>query len=410
MKTNIKYGILLIGFGFFGLHGNAQDLKDYLDMATENNPKLKAAYAEYNAANEIAPQVSTLPDPTLAASAFGGMETFMGTEQANFQLMQMFPWFGTLAKKENASNLMAEAKFQQYLDIQNEVHFEVKSAYYNLYELGKTIELQKENLEILDSYRELSLSKFRSGSSKMVNVVRIDIERDAARTQIELLEDQLIPLQAEFNLMLNRDPGLKVEIQDTLVFSENESLDQKENLFKEHPKVVQFQKQYEAYTTQQEIAKKEGLPMLGIGLDYTVMSRNSMAMPDMNGRDMLMPMVSVSLPIFRKKYNAMKKEAEFMAEGMREEGQMQKNELRAEYEMTLFKLKKAQKLIDLYKRQIESSQQANKLLISGFANATEDFEEVLRMNQDILMFKTQQITAIKEGLQAKARMEYLMVR
>ena len=401
----------LVGFVFFFLWTAgvfAQDnLDNYLQIAAEENPKVKAAYAEYEAAMQQAPQVSSLPDPTLNASAFGNMETLMGTETANFQLMQMFPWFGTLGEKEDAANLMAEAKFQQYINVRNQLYFEVKSAYAQLYEVEKTIELQEENLEILDSYRELSLSGFRSGNSAMVNVVKIDIERNAANTEVELLKDQLRPLKANFNAMLNRAPEEIVAIQDTLIFNEDKTVEEENVFFEQHPTVLQFEKQQQSYKTRKEVARKEGLPMLGIGLDYTVMSRSSMAMPEMNGRDMLMPMVSVSLPIFRKKYSAMKKEAEFMAEGMEQEQIMQKNELRTEYEMTLYEISKAGKLLDLYEKQIQSSRQANELLVSAFSNATGGFEEVLQMNQDILLLKTQQLQAVKNGVTAQAKMDYL---
>ncbi|MCM4158496.1 TolC family protein [Antarcticibacterium flavum] len=410
MKEIKKYKIVILLTLFLGIYSNqakAQTLDDYLQIAVENNPKVKAAYAEFEAALQRSAQASGLLDPTLTMGAFGNMETLMGTETANFQLMQMFPWFGTLGKKEDAANLMAEAKFQQYLNARNEVLFEVKSAYAEIYEVGKTIEFQEENLGILNSYRELTLSAFRSGNSSMVNVVRIDIERDGASTEIELLKDQLRPLKAEFNLMLNRAPNEVVEIKDTLIIAENEALVDGEIFFDEHPTVQLYEKQQESYQIQEEVAKKEGLPMLGVGLEYTILSKSPMAMSGMNGRDMLMPMVSVSLPIFRKKYKAMEKEAEFMARAMEQEQQMQKNQLRSEYEMTLFELKRAQRLIQLYDRQIESSRQANKLLVSGFSNNTEDFEEVLRMNQDILMLKTQQLQALKNGLTALAKMEYL---
>lgn len=148
--------------------------------------------------------------------------------------------------------------------------------------------------------------------------------------------------------------------------------------------------------------------MLGIGLDYTITSKSPMAMSDMNGDDMIMPMVSISLPIFRKKYKAKRKEAELMAEGMRAKQEMQKNTLYSEYARTLFSLKKAKKLIDLYGRQIKTAQQANQLLVSGFSNATEGFEEILQMNQDILMFKIERFTALKEKLSAQAKLEYLL--
>lgn len=407
MKTNIKYKLLFLLVGFLSLQATAQeDLEDYLQLAATNNPGIQAAYAQFEAALQKSPQVSSLPDPILTVSAFGRMmESSMGAEEAVFSLMQMFPWFGTLEARENVANLMAEAQFQNYLDVRNKLFFEVKSAYAQLYEVEKTIGLQEENLEILDSYKDLALSQFSSGSGQMVDVVRIDIQKEGALTAIEVLRDQLEPLKTDFNLLLNRGPDLPVEIADTLVFTGSEI--QLDPVLKEHPSVQQFESQKRAYEAQQELAKKEGMPMLGLGLDYTIMSKTPMGMPEMNGDDAIMPMLSVSLPIFRKKYKAMRKEAEFMATAMEQEGQRQQNELRSQFEMAQFELKRSEMLIDLYNRQIESSEQARSLLVSAFSTATGNFDEVLRMNQDIIMLKTQLFNAIRNGVTAQARMDYL---
>lgn len=76
-------------------------------------------------------------------------------------------------------------------------------------------------------------------------------------------------------------------------------------------------------------------------------------------------------------------------------------------ETSVYELNRAKKLIALYERQLESSDQANSLLISSFSNATGNFEDVLEMNQDILLLQTQKIEAIKEGFIADARLDYL---
>lgn len=78
--------------------------------------------------------------------------------------------------------------------------------------------------------------------------------------------------------------------------------------------------------------------------------------------------------------------------------------------MAVYNLNKAEQLIGLYEKQLVSSKQANKLLVSGFSNATIDFEEVLQMNQDILMLQTQKVEAIKNGFTAQAKLDYLMVQ
>lgn len=389
----------------------AQDLETYLQIASENNPKVKASYAEFEAAMQRAPQVATLPDPTLTMSAFGRMiETRLGAQEARFNLMQMFPWFGTLRAKEDAANLMAEASFQNYLDLRNQVFFDVKQVYAELYALEKTIQLKKENFSILDSYRELALSRFRSGSSPMVNVVKVDIQRDAAMIEIELLEEKRKPLETRFNLMLRREKGEAIVLQDSILPENALAFNETDENFDGHPRLTGLEKQKEAYEMQDIIAQKEGNPMVGLGIDYSIISKRTDANPDMNGRDAIMPMVSVTLPIFRKKINAARKEAQLMGESILEQQEAQRNELQNEYEAALYELNSARKLLDLYDRQIASSGQANKLLISGYSNSITDFDEVLQMNQDVLMYQTQRIEALKNGLIAQAKLDYLMVR
>ena len=407
--SGMKFILLLLPL--WGLGGFSQSLDDYLQTAAENNPKLKSSYAQFEASMQQAPQVSSLPDPTLTMSAFGRMiETRVGAQEARFSLMQMFPWFGTLQAKEDVSVLMAEAKFQNYLDMRNQLFFEIKSVYAELYAIEETIQLKKENLSILDSYRELSLSRFKSGNAPMVNVIKVDIKREAAITEIELLEKIKKPLETRFNLMLNREPEIAVQIQDTLMFKNDEMLVNAEELFENHPSVMGLEKQKESYEMQQIVAQKEGLPMLGLGIDYSIISKRTDANPEMNGQDAIMPMLTVTLPIFRKKYRAAKKEAEFMASSMEQQQEAQKNELQSAYEMTLYDLKKAEQLIALYQKQLVSSGQASKLLTSGFSNSIIDFEEVLQMNQDILMLQTQKVEAIKNGFTAVAKLDYLMLR
>lgn len=410
MKKIRIYKIVTLLILLFGINNrvSGQTLEEYLQVAAENNPRVKGAYAQFEAAMQQAPQVSSLPDPTLTMSAFGRMiETRLGAQEARFSLMQMFPWFGTLQARENASVLMAEASFQQYLDERNRVFLEVKSVYAELYALREMIEIQNENLGILDSYRELALSGFRSGSSPMVNVVRVDIRREALLTEIELLRERLSPMETRFNLMLNRSPGLEVKVADTLVFQSNLNIKDRTDLGN-HPTLSRIEKQKQSYEVQQTVAEKEGMPMIGLGVDYSIISKRTDANPEMNGRDAIMPMVSVSLPIFRKKYRAAKKEAAFMVESMEAEQQAQLNELQEQYEMNLFELNKAGRLVELYDRQVRSSTQANSLLISAFSSATGNFEEVLGMNQDILMLQNQKIEAIRDGFIARANLEYIL--
>lgn len=400
--------LLFLGIGIQQIHAQ-ETLDNYLEIAVKNNPKLKASYAQFEAAMRNSPQVSSLPDPTLTMSGLGRMiETRGGTQEARFNLMQMFPWFGTLEAKENAANLMAEAKFQKYLDLKNQVVFEVKTAYAELYTLSETIKIKEEDLQILDSYRELALSRFKNGGGAMVNVVQVDIDKDAAFTEIELMKEMLVPVRTKFNLLLNRDSQESVAVQDTLKLPELPLEITSEKRLEAHPLLKAIENEKSSYLAEQTVAEKQGMPDIGIGLDYSIISKRTDANPEGNGQDAIMPMVSISLPIFRKKYKAAKEQAEFLYSSSENEQEAVRNELKSMLAMTVYEYHKAEKLIQLYNKQLQSSLQANKLYISAFSNATGDFEEVLRMNQDILMLKTQKIEAIKNGFIAGARLDYLL--
>ena len=238
---NLRYLILVLAL--YATSVSSQTLQDYLSIASQNNPEIQSAYKEFEAALQKASQVSSLPDPSLTVSAFGRMiETRVGAQEARFSLMQMFPWFGTLEAKKNAANLMAEASFQKFIDSRNEVFLEIKKTYSELYEINKMIQLEEENLQILNDYRELALSKFRSGKGAMVDVVRIDIKRNESETNIQLLKDQMHPLQVDFNSLMNRELNDFVNIPDALPLVEISTPIIKDSLFNSNPKLVKKKK------------------------------------------------------------------------------------------------------------------------------------------------------------------------
>jgi len=400
--------LLIIACSFSGF---SQSLVDYLMEAAENNPELKASYAGFEAALQKAPQVASLPDPTLTVSAFGRMiETRLGAQEARFSLTQMFPWFGTLKAQKDAALAIADARFQQYINQRSLLFVDVKTRYAELYVLEKTIALKEENLNILDSYRELALSGFRSGNAPMVNVVKVDIEREAAITEIDLLKDIKKPLEVQFNLLLNRKSQLPVIIVDSIRLGQNLALmkeTENGNPFEAHPSLVALDSEKAALNSRITAIEKDGLPKFGLGVDYSIISKRTDANPEMNGQDAIMPMLTVTLPIFRKKYRASKKEVEWLQVEVKARQTAQRNNLKSSYEMTQYELNQAEKLLKLYESQLERIDQATRLYVTGFANNTADFEEVLRMNQQKILLQTQQFEALKNGFIAQAQLEYL---
>ncbi|CAI8169105.1 MAG: Uncharacterised protein [Cryomorphaceae bacterium] len=399
--------IICIAMGFY-FSGNAQTLEDHFQTAAENNPGLLAKYKNFEAAMQRVTQVSTLPDPNLSFGYFiSPVETRVGPQQARFSLTQMFPWFGTLNAQEEAASLLAEAKYQEFLDARNKLYYQVAASYYPLFELEKLISIEEENQRILSSYKDIATVQFQNDKGSMVDVLRVDIMLKDATTDLSILNQKKKPLETRFNKLLNRDENESIEIIDTLVLKETTQEFRKDSLLVANPLLEELNLKVQASQAQERAAIKQGLPKFGIGLDYVIVGeRTDMALED-NGKDVLMPMVTMSLPIFRGKYKAAQQEAQLMQESYVLQKEEVSNRLISSYEMIWFEIQKQLELIELFVEQIQESEQSLNLLFSAYSNSGKDFEEVLRMQQQILKYQRLKATALSDYHIALAELDYI---
>ncbi|MBU1369893.1 MAG: TolC family protein [Bacteroidetes bacterium] len=389
----------------------AQTLDSYLEMAAKNNPGLQSKYKEFEAALQKIPQVNALPDPSFSFGYFlSPVETRVGPQRAKFSLSQMFPWFGTLEAKGDVAALMAEAKYQSFLEARNKLYFDVATAYFPLYELQQTQKIERENLEILESYKTIATGKFENGASPMVDVLRVDIMLKEAQTSLEILNKKKHMLVSTFNNLLNRDENEDVIVSDMLPATAVELEAAKDALLLRNPAINAFDLKMKASQANEIVAQKQGLPNIGVGLDYVVVGESSgMSVADA-GKDALMPMVSVSIPLFRKKYKAAEKEAQFMQESYTLQKENALNLLSSEFDRTLFEISQQLELLKLYRAQIATTQQSLNLLFSSYGNSGKAFEEVLRMQQKLLQYEKLMVKALAQYHTATARLDYITAK
>ncbi len=391
--------------------GQAQTLDDYFRMAAENNPGLQARYTEFEASLQKVAQVSTLPDPTFSFGYFiSPVETRVGPQRARFSLTQMFPWFGTLKAQGDAAALLAEAKYQSFLDARNQLFYKVAAAYYPLYELKQWKKIERENINILESYKNIANSKFKNGTAPMVDVLRVDIMLKDAATNLSILNKKEKPLRTTFNKLLNRDENQGIAINDSLPAEAIPANFRKDSLLANNPMLDALDLKIKASEASELAAQKQGLPKVGVGLDYVVVGeRTDMALSD-NGKDVLMPMVSVSIPLFRKKYDVAEKEAQLMQESYTLQKTETENLLISSFEMAWFQIQQQKQLLTLYEQQIQTSQQSLNLLFSSYSNSGKEFEEVLRMQQQLLKYEKMKATAEVQYQIALAKLNYLTAK
>jgi len=416
-----KTGLIIIAvLSFIFTDGYTQepgdDLAGYMETASANNPGLKATFNKYMAALEKIPQAGSLPDPQ---ATFGylikPMELLGGSQIADIQLMQMFPWFGTLKASKDEAAMMAKAKYEAFNAAKAELFYKVKSGWYKLMKLDREITLVKENMELLVSLEQLVLTRIGapvsegSAQSGLQDVLRVRMEILEKENMLALLYDKRRTGEEEFNALLNRDLEAQVQISDSLVkqplpFDRSAIVD---SILNNSPVLEMMENETATYTLTELKAKKMGLPMLGIGLDYMVIKERTGNTSSMNGMDMFMPMVSLSVPIYRKKYSAMMNEAHLMHEAGQEQINELRNNLLVQYRHVVQDLDDSDRRIRLYEEQEVLARQATGLILTDYTNTGNSYEDVIRMHLRVLDYAFKHVEAIADYNTAVAKAELL---
>ncbi|WP_345371407.1 TolC family protein [Algivirga pacifica] len=389
--------------------GHTQSLEDYYRIAAESNPGLQARYKAFEASLQKAAQAKALPDPMLSMGVFlAPVETRVGPQQAKFSLTQQFPWFGTLSAQNEVAAALAEVKYQEFLDARNQLYYQVALAYYPFYEWKEWKMLEDENIILLESFKALATTKFRNGKGTMVDVLRVDIMLKEAQTNLDILNKKENALRSCFNAILNRSWEEEVVVKDTL--EATLLIDySKDSLLEGNPVLDIINAKVKASEAGIQVAQKQALPKFGVGLDYVMVGkRDDMDLPD-NGKDVWMPMVSVSIPFFSKKYQAQQEEAKLLTESYRLQKEEVKNQLFGNYHRLYFQLEQQQDLLVLYEQQIQESEQILNLLFTAYSNSGKDFEEVLRVQQQLLLLQKKQVSTLVEWNVLKAQLEFIIL-
>ena len=400
---------IAIMYMLFSIGVSAQTLKEYQQTAVEQSPMVLAKYKSFEAAMTKVQQMNSLPDPTFSLGYFiSPVETRVGPQKVRFSLTQMFPWFGTLKVQGDMAARSAEVVFQQFIDTQNKVKFEVAKAYYPLQELDELIQVQESNLEILKSMKQLATVKYENGNTSLADVLRVDLIVKEIETELSLLGDKRQPLTVFFNRILHQPDTTSIVLEESMQTKSSTSI--LENDWSKNPRIEELNKRIEVAKAQSTVIEKQGLPKIGAGLDYVVVGERTDINVPGNGKNVFMPMLSISLPIFRGKYKAAIEETELQTEAYQYSILAIENELASTYENLRYDVNIENQLLDLYQKQMVETEQIQSLMLSSFRNSGEDLDELLRIQMQLLGYQMKEVKAKTRLQTALANIDYLISR
>jgi outer membrane protein TolC len=376
--------------------------------------------------------------------------------------MQMFPWFGTLGAAKDEMTFMAKGKLEEFNEAKSMLFYEVRVNWFALQLLDKEIAITKENIELLKTMEQIALTRFKSGGSvsgnmrssatqsagssgsgmnmsqnnttdnkpnsqsanqmnnmgssgssgSMIDVLRVKIEINELQSNLALLEDSKIPMITRFNQLLNRITNEPVILPDSIIAAQMPIAitEIPDSIRNNNPMLKMLEQEEAAFLSQGKMYRKMGFPMIGVGLQYDIFRPRDNSQSMMNGRNMLMPMASITIPLWRKKYTASVDESDYMRQSVIEKKLDLSNQLMVNYEEALKDYKDAIRRVKLYQNQTSLANQALNILIVQYTTEGRNIEEVLRMQQQLLDYRLKNLDALIDGNIAVAMMEKLMGR
>lgn len=459
MRYNIflSFSVCLILSGTVSGYSQQDSLYHYLELATSGNPKVLQRYYEYQAALQKVPQAGSLSDPELSIGVFlSPMELVAGNQAADIRLMQMFPWFGVLKYGKDEMSLMANSKFEIFRDAKLQVCYDVQKTWFELFKIQKQIEISGKNIEILKTIESLALAKYTSpqqsaasgssvkpqskalanvnsksgmsgmggsqsssgisginksvpemntgsmsvgsSASGLSDIYRIQIEAGDLENNIGQLKDQKEVVISQFNSFLNRPLNTPVFIPDALYADSlvTSFAALSDSMLVNNPMLGMAAFESQSFDARKKMVTRMGYPMLGLGLNYTLINKSEMSTSSMNGKDMVMPMLTVTIPVYRKKYNSMQKEADFLKSAADQNYREIANNLQTEYLKAISLYKDASRRVKLYDYQSALASKSFDLMLKSFSVSVSDLTEVLRVRQQKLDYEIKATEAIAD--------------
>jgi hypothetical protein len=489
MKRYKSIIVLIVVFSSMsGAVAQSDSLNHYLQIAAQNNPGVKAGFLEYQAALQRLSQAGAYQDPQLEMGFFlRPMDIIDGRQIGQFQLMQMFPWFGTKKAARTEAQHMAKMAFEQFRELRDNIFLDVYTQWYILCSLQQKLKYSRENISLLKHLETLALQKFKSPvnisstrtsqrednsvasislsntgngsgsmsgmnnmgskqaaressnsssvragtsmsgssmsmegtSSGMSETLRIQLEMSEFENNIESILSEIHAEKVRFNALLNRPVETEIVVSDSITqitFSMDEETVM--NLITaQNPMLGMINEESLAYKAKSEMDRKMSYPMFGIGLQYmltgktlTSISENAMNnssengmsqesgnnMSSMNGKDMIMPMLSVSIPIFRGKYKAQQRETKLLRQANEEKYSDALNMLHAELYRSKHQLDDAARKIALYRKQTELAQTTYNIVLQEFISGKSGLSDIIQIQRQLLDYRLKTAEAIAE--------------
>jgi outer membrane protein TolC len=386
-------------------------LAELLREAEQNNPQIQAARQGWQAAKQIPSQVATLPDPQFNVQQVnvGSPRPFAGYTNSDFAYIglgasQDFPYPGKLRLKGEIAKRDADVSQQGYESVRRSVLAGVKTGYFQLAYLSKTLGILESDGQLLQEVEKAADARYRSGMGNQQDLLQAQLERTKLLREITMHHLEVAKSQAQLKEMLNRSqstPDIEpADLSETaLPYTYEELLVATKT---QNPQIAGAEKMVERQKLQVALAHKDFYP--DFNLQYMWQRTDPTQF-----RAYYMLSFGVRLPIYRsRKQRPELAQAEAELSRSHSEMEAQSQQAAAELKVQYETAQKTAELLKIDKEGLLPQARAEfQAGVAAYQNNRQDFQALLVSFLDVLHLDEEywQNTAEREA--ALARLEEL---
>lgn len=407
MTSEMRKAIIRIVGLFLGICSYAQSLEELTKIGLTNSPEIQKFETAYQRVSEKKNEVVSIPNTQFGFGYFAEEpETRTGAQRLRFSFKQQIPWFGTITARKNYALSMEEASYEDVVIVKRKLIASLSKSYYALLTINKKQEILKEHQSVLKTHETIALAAVKTGKATVVDVLKVQIKQQNLDQLIEELRHGFFSEQAKINTLLNREKEREINVLNPLIMPDSLPIIDTEKLAV-HPELLKYDKLYSSVEKSVLLNQKERQPMLGFGLDYTIVSERPYMSFSENGKDILMPMVSLSIPIFNKKYSSKTSQHRLKQQELLLDKQVRQNKLTALLETAVNERIAARIRFYALEENLKRTDNALQILRASYESGTDNFKALLEIQEMKLTFQIEQAEALEHFYLKSAIINYL---
>jgi len=290
---------------------DATSADDFVRLALERNPSLRAAEQHVLRLRERVPQASSLDDPRVTVTPIGDMaETAAGQVRVMTGVSQRLPYPGKLDQRGRVAEQDVAIAEQELERTRLSVIADTRRAYWSLYGTVRAMEITRRSRDLLDQLRGAAEAKYRAGTATQEQVLRASVELSGLDNELIELEQRRASAAGMLNSMVDRPVNAPVpnpapielsrfdaRLADLLADAENSS-----------PSIRAARERITRSLEQRRLARLDRFPDLTVSLSYNLVDDSGLS-PVADGQDQWWLGFGVNVPIWADRLDAAEREA-----------------------------------------------------------------------------------------------------